>query len=112
MRNTRIENNQIYFSRNGELVKISACASNAIRFQAFPGCKEIEENYTLMPGTGEAHIDEQEHHVSMVCGSLRVDLWDNGKVTFYTKDKKILEEKCPGVRFCISQKESAPMEII
>lgn len=93
MKNARIENNQIFFSRNGELVKISACADNAIRFQAFPGCEVIDENYTLIPDIREALIDMQEHHVSMQCRDLRVDLWGNGKVTFYRNNKKILEEK-------------------
>lgn len=93
MKNTRVENNEIFFSRNGELVRISSVASNAIRFQAFPGCNIIEENYTLIPGTGNPTIAEHDHHVTMQCDDLRLELWENGKVTFYRGDTKILEEK-------------------
>ncbi len=93
MKNTRIENNQIFFSRSGELVKISSCADNAIRFQAFPGGKVIDEDYTLIPGVGNAIIEEHEHHVIMQCSDLRLELWENGKVTFYRGAQKILEEK-------------------
>ena len=93
MKNTRVENNEIFFSRNGELVKISSVASNAIRFQAFPGCNIIDENYTLIPGGGNPLIEEHDHHVTMQCDDLKLELWENGKVTFYRGDVKILEEK-------------------
>lgn len=93
MNNIRIEENKIYFTRTGELVKISACGENAIRFQAFPDGREVEENYTLMPGEGNAQCKEEDHSISMECGTLRVQLEGNGKVTFFCKEKKILEEK-------------------
>ena len=93
MKNTKIVNNQIYFSRNGELIKLSSCGENTIRFQGLPDGKEIEENYTLLPGTGQMEISEGENHVSIQCGIIRAVLQDNGKITFYSKGNKILEEK-------------------
>ncbi|MGN0507527.1 MAG: TIM-barrel domain-containing protein [Lachnospiraceae bacterium] len=93
MNNVKINENRILFSRNGELVQISPCGNHAIRFQAFPDCSVIEENYTLMPGEGDVQIEEQEWHVSMLCGKLKVVLTGNGKVTFYYENKKIIEEK-------------------
>jgi len=93
MKNTRIVDNQIYFSRQGELIKLSSCGENTIRFQGFPDGKEIEENYTLLPGNAPVEIEEKEHHISMQCGTMRADLWENGKLTFYCNGNKILEEK-------------------
>ena len=93
MKNTRIVDNQIYFSRQGELIKLSSCGENSIRFQGFPDGKEIQENYTLLPGTAPVEIEEGEHHISMRCGTMRADLWENGKLTFYCNGNKILEEK-------------------
>jgi len=49
MNNLVIKENEVLFSRSGELIRISACGNNAIRVQAFPDCRIIEENYTLMP---------------------------------------------------------------
>jgi hypothetical protein len=93
MKNTRIVDNQIYFSRQGELIKLSSCGENTIRFQGFPDGKEIQENYTLLPGNAPVEIEEGEHHISMRCGTMRADLWENGKLTFFYKGNKILEEK-------------------
>jgi len=93
MKNTRIVDNQIYFSRQGELIKLSSCGENSIRFLGFPDGKEIQENYTLLPGTAPVEIEEGEHHISMRCGTMRADLWENGKLTFYCNGNKILEEK-------------------
>ena len=93
MKNTRIVDNQIYFSRQGELIKLSSCGENTIRFQGFPDGKEIEENYTLLPGSAQVEIEEGERHISMQCGTMRADLWENGKLTFYCNGNKILEEK-------------------
>lgn len=93
MKNTRIVDNQIYFSRQGELIKLSSCGENTIRFQGFPDGKEIQENYTLLPGTAPVEIEEGERHISMRCGTMRADLWENGKLTFFYKGNKILEEK-------------------
>ena len=93
MKNTRIVDNQIYFSRQGELIKLSSCGENTIRFQGFPDGKEIQENYTLLPGTAPVTIEEGERHISMRCGTMQADLWENGKLTVYCKENKILEEK-------------------
>lgn len=93
MRNYTISNNQILFSRKGELVRITPCSKNAIRFQAFPDCSVTEENYTLMPQSADAVIEEHEKCLTMTCGSLKAELWRNGRMTFYLNDKIILKEK-------------------
>ena len=37
MKNILTENQEILCTRAGEVLRISACGKNAIRFQAFPG---------------------------------------------------------------------------
>ncbi len=93
MKNIIINENEILFSRHCELVRITPCHKNAIRFQAFPDCRIIDENYTLMPQSADAEIAEEENSVSMTVGNLTVKLERNGKVTFYNGNQVILEEK-------------------
>ena len=87
MRNIKICKDEILFSRCGELVRITPCAENAIRFQGFPDCSVIDENYTLMPKDTECIIEESENTVSMTCGRTKAVLKDNGKVFFYYDGK-------------------------
>ncbi len=93
MYNLTIGENEILFSRYTELVRISACGNNAIRFQAFPDCQVIDENYTLVPQNASAEIKEYDNYVTLTCGSLQAKLERNGKVSFFVGDKKIIEEK-------------------
>ena len=51
MKKVTIKDNSILFSRKGELVRISACGENAIRFQGFPDGKVIDEDYNLTSAT-------------------------------------------------------------
>ena len=95
MRNTEIRNGQILFTRAGELVRISACHTNAIRFEAFPDCRAFNENFTLLPQAAACEITEAENAVRMRAGDLTLRLEQNGKVTFYKDGVAILEEK-PG----------------
>ena len=54
MYNTQINDGEILFSREGELIRLTPCGRNAVRFQAFPGGRVLEENYNLMPQAAEA----------------------------------------------------------
>lgn len=93
MKNLVVSDNQILFSRQGELVRLTPCGENAIRFQAFPNGSVINEDYTLMPQKSESVITENERCITMQCGGLKVLFEENGKVTFFYEDKKIIEEK-------------------
>ncbi|MBE6827653.1 MAG: hypothetical protein E7514_03435 [Ruminococcaceae bacterium] len=93
MYNTVIENNRIIFSRAGELVRITPCHKNAIRFEAFPDCREFDENFTLMPQTAEASFEDRDYCAFMTVGRLKIQLERNGKITFYKDGAVILEEK-------------------
>ncbi|MBR3768826.1 MAG: hypothetical protein IKL10_11400 [Clostridia bacterium] len=74
-------------------MRLSPCGKNSIRFQSFPDCKENDENYTLMPQMADAKIEEYDNSISITCGKLKAVLENNGKITFYFNDNKILEEK-------------------
>ena len=93
MKNIVINKNEILFSRSGELVRLTPCADNAIRFQGFPDCSVIDENYTLMPQDVDCEIEEGDNFVSMTQGKTKAVLRNNGKVTFYYDGKIILEEQ-------------------
>lgn len=93
MRNATVEKNRIVFSRSNELVRITPCHKNAIRFEAFPDCREFDENFTLMPQTADAVIEDKDYCLLMSVGKLRIQLERNGKITFYNDGRVILEEK-------------------
>ena len=93
MNNLTIKDNEILFTRYTELVRITACGKNAIRFQGFPDNQVIEENYTLMPQDTDAVIEDLGYCVTLTNGTLKVKLEENGKLTFYIGDKAVLREK-------------------
>ena len=93
MKNTKIQNGAILYSKAEELIRITPCHNNAIRFESFFDCKENDENYTLMPQGGDASIVEQDGSVTMSVGTLSVKLEQNGKVTFFSGNKVLIEEK-------------------
>ncbi|MCH5315924.1 MAG: hypothetical protein J1E81_08420 [Eubacterium sp.] len=93
MKNVVINENEIIFSRHCELVRITPCHKNAIRFEAFLDCRINNESFTLMPQKAEALISEEENAVTMTVGNLTARLQRNGKVIFYRNGKIILEEK-------------------
>ncbi len=93
MRNATVEKNRIVFSRSNELVRITPCHKNAIRFEAFPDCREFDEDFTLMPQTADAVIEDKDYCLFMSVGKLKIQLERNGKITFYNDGRIILEEK-------------------
>ena len=98
MRNITATDHEILLSRHGELVRISACGKNAIRFQGLPGGTVIRENYNLMPQPQPAVTEHDGQSGSLTCGKLKCVIGPNGKVSFYFDGKKILEEK-PEITF-------------
>lgn len=93
MNNLNISKNRILFNRFGELIRITPCGKNAIRFEGFPNCKAHEENFTLMPKEADCIINEESNFVTMQVGALCVKLTDRGKLIFTSNGKTILEEK-------------------
>ena len=88
MKNLVVKDNELLYMRYTELIRISGCGDNAIRFQAFPDCRVIDEDYTLMPKSTDVSITENEGSVTLTCGRLCVKLDADGKLTFYSDGKK------------------------
>ena len=93
MNNVTVTDNSILCSRKGELVRISACGENAIRFQGFPDCKVIDEDYNLLPQKTECIIEANETWATMTCGKLKCMIGTSGRVVFYSDGKEIITEK-------------------
>ncbi len=93
MNNAGFKDNCIRFTRRNEFVRITPCHKNAIRFEAFPDCREYDENFTLMPKSADAEFEGRDYCVFMRAGRLKIQLERNGKLTFYVDEKVILEEK-------------------
>ena len=93
MNNIRVNKNEILLSRKGELVRVTACGENAIRFQSFPDCKLIDENYSLMPQEVACVIENNEHWATVTCGKLKCMVGTSGRVVFYIDGREILTEK-------------------
>ncbi|MDE6273856.1 MAG: hypothetical protein K2L87_02260 [Clostridiales bacterium] len=83
----------LYFKREGEQVRLSACGRNSIRFQSSPNGEIIEQNFTLAPKKMRAEITIESTSASLRNGEMRAVLYENGRVEFYFKDKRILREK-------------------
>jgi len=93
MRNLIVKENEILISRQGELIRVSSCGKNAIRFQSFPDCQVIDENYTLMPQKTPAKIVETDTFVTITNGTISATVNHLGKVEFCIGDKTVLREK-------------------
>ena len=98
MKNTVITDRQIIFSRAEELVRITPCHQNAIRFEAFPDCRAFDEDHTLLPRTAECRVEERDYCVFMTVGRLKMQLEQNGKITVY-KDGEVIMEEQPELAF-------------
>ncbi len=98
MNNVKITGNEIWFNRPGEIVKISPCGKNAIRFQASANCKILDLNYTLMPQEADGKAYTKDNKAILEVGNLRAELYSNGRAAFFKDGKKFLIEK-PALAF-------------
>ncbi len=73
-----VKDNAIYFIREGEWGRISACGRNSIRFQASPSGPVKEQNWTLMPGEAAARAWLEEDTAILETGDMRVKQYGNG----------------------------------
>lgn len=93
MTNIRVSETDMLLSRPGELVRVSACGKNAIRFQGFPDGRLIEEDYCLMPQPMPAEVENNGHWATLHCGRLQCMVCTSGRVMFRADGQTILEEK-------------------
>mgnify|MGYP002511722723 CR=1 FL=1 len=87
------QDHMLYFIREGEIGRLSACGRDSIRFQAAPGGGIAEQDFTLMPQKMSAEIHMEKRCATVTNGSMTAKLYENGRVEFYFKDKLILREK-------------------
>ena len=87
------DSKKILYQRGEELIRITPCGKNAVRFEAFPDGKETDENFTLMPQPAEWEVEERDYCVFASVGTVKLQLEKNGKLTIYNNGKVILEEK-------------------
>ena len=90
--NAIFNNNEVLFKRNEDLIRITACAENSLRFEAFPDGEFFEENFTLMPKSLNLEINEKENKVEIKNGALSAVLESRGKITFFKNGVPLLEE--------------------
>ena len=89
----KLINNEIHFTRAGENVIISACGKNAVRFRSGANGTITDENWTLIPQNTEAKAWTDGKCAVLEAGQTRAEIYDNGKVIYYSGGRKILEEK-------------------
>lgn len=87
------QDNMLYFIREGEFGRLSACGKDSIRFQASPYGEIAEQDHTLMPQKMTARITVEKRSAVVTNGNMTAKLYENGRVEFYFKDKLILREK-------------------
>ena len=88
-----VSKNEIQFIRNGEVVRLSACGENCIRFQATANRAISEQNWTLTPQNQNAKAYIENDCAVLETGKLKAVLQTDGKATYYSNGRKILEEK-------------------
>lgn len=89
----KIDNNRIYFTREGETGIVSVPAKGCIRFQATASSKIELQDWTLMPQETEADIWRDGEDVYLQTGPLKVWFEKWGRVTYYINDQIILKEQ-------------------
>ncbi len=87
------KNNRIIFTREGETGEISAVHEGCIRFRATASSKLNDENWTLEPRETPAETGSDGRSAWLKTGDLKVCLEDNGRLTFFDKDRVILKEQ-------------------
>ncbi len=85
--------NGILYPMKKELLQITPCGKNAIRFRSFPAHEVIDENYNLLPQEVSASVSESENAVTLTVGTLTAELCENGKVTFFCDGRVLLSEQ-------------------
>ena len=88
-----INDGMLFLSRAGELVRLSACGKDSIRFQSSANCVIADQDFTLMPQKIDAQITVNDDIAIMKNGDMEARLYPNGRVEFYFKGSLILREK-------------------
>ena len=92
MENIRLEKTGMTYLRGQELIRVTPCGANAIRFEAFPAGEAFDDDVTLLPGTADPAYEERDYCAFMTVGDVKCQLERSGKVTFYVRGVSVLEE--------------------
>ena len=90
--NVKTDLNGLYVETNKELLVLTPCADNAIRFRAFPNKKVIAENHNLIEQKADFKTETEDNQAFITVGNLKARIKDNGRVTFFFDGKEILDE--------------------
>lgn len=83
-----VEANAIGFEKRNELVKISAWGKDVLRFQSSAnGVLDKEDGILLAQPEAAVTTEQREHSAVITNGRIRAELFDNGKVIYYKKEK-------------------------
>lgn len=89
-----IKNNSLYFTRAGEVGRLSACANHSIRFEASPLGLLNDENWTIIPKNVASKVWLEGKNAYLSTGNLTAKMYENGRMEYYSNDMLILSEKC------------------
>lgn len=87
-----VQDDKLFFRRSGEAGCLCACGDNCIRFRAAPSGTLVDQNWTLLPGTAPANAWVEEGRAVLETGTMRAELYENGRTVYYKDGQKILEE--------------------
>ena len=93
MKNIRYSETELFFSRAGELLRVTSPAPDTLRVEAFPDCRYFKEDFTLMPGELPIRAEEGAKEVRIYAGGLSLCLEESGRIVFSEGDRILLEEK-------------------
>ena len=92
METIRLEKTGMTYLRGQELIRVTPCGANAIRFEAFPAGEAFDDDVTLLRGTADPAYEERDYCTFMTVGDVKCQLERSGKVTFYVRGVSVLEE--------------------
>ena len=93
MEHLRYDENQLLFSRAGELLRVTSPAPDTLRVEGFPDCRVFREDFTLIPGEYPIAVREEDNRVLIGAGKLTLCLEANAKLTFFAGERILLEDK-------------------
>lgn len=83
-----VNKNYIRFEKRNEVVKIFAWGKDILRFQSSPNGVLEDEDWILLPQPEvPVQTESREHSAVITNGRLRAELFENGKVIYYRKNR-------------------------
>ncbi len=88
-----VNNNRLFFEKDGEMGEISACYEGCIRFRATANTELVEQDWTLLPVETVAEAWVKDGQGYLKTGDLTFKMEGNGRIAFFKGDKMILQEQ-------------------